>query len=415
MVVGSGFVVGYGAAVVSGTPRSQFRSVLAACGFGNSTGLPITLLTVVHANFPETSDLGHIDPTLFLSVYLLLYPVLQWGIGGWLLAPEEDNDDEDDAIQMNMEIAASKDLKLTEVENGNVGEEYETAIRDRTSNGFYSKSVLNNKAKERWYKHSRNAMGETDASLYISDSDLVGMATQYYTEESNLPPSPIDPDGNGQAYPPGQAFSSPLSPIVDENRKAFEPSSSDGPLEPERVPLNDPLHEMTGLLTATESKISRRNSARSSATQCEGESLCETCEKVRSRCFQPPVVGALAGIFVAATPLRGMFVDLVDRGSHAPLQFFFDGLYTVGVAAVPINMIILGCNLSASYNSQQHKATTEVAVGRDSVLPSNLLSKKTLIAIVIGKMLVMPLIGIGLALFLERFVLDIPDGTFKRP
>ena len=34
------------------------------------------------------------DPNLFLSVYLLLYPVLQWGIGGWLLAaPERTNED----------------------------------------------------------------------------------------------------------------------------------------------------------------------------------------------------------------------------------------------------------------------------------------------------------------------------------
>lgn len=32
------------------------------------------------------------DPTLFLSVYLLLYPVMQWGLGGWLLAPEETED-----------------------------------------------------------------------------------------------------------------------------------------------------------------------------------------------------------------------------------------------------------------------------------------------------------------------------------
>ena len=70
----------------------------AACGFGNSTGLPITLLTVVHANFPATSDLGRVDPCLFLSVYLLLYPVLQWGVGGWLLAkpPKEENSKEID-------------------------------------------------------------------------------------------------------------------------------------------------------------------------------------------------------------------------------------------------------------------------------------------------------------------------------
>ena len=416
-------MVGYGAAVISGTPRSQFRSVLAACGFGNSTGLPITLLTVVHANFPATSDLGHIDPTLFLSVYLLLYPVLQWGIGGWLLAP--DVEDEDDGIPKLKYSTRRRDSDEGPVENednddsdnGHNDEDnnYESIVDDKAYN--FSKNVLNNKAKERWYKLSRNAMGETDASLYISDADLAGMAAQHYTNGSALPPHPPSDseDGNGQPYHPSQHFSSPLSPIIDEDRKSVHLTPTDECLlSPEIVSLKDPpiLYERTGLLTS--SRCSHRESTKSIATQCEGESFWETCEKVMSRCFQPPVVGALAGIAVAATPLRGTFVDVVDRGSHAPLQFFFDGLYAVGLSAVPINMMILGCNLSASYNSQMQKATPEIAVeGVGLHSPSNLLSKKTLIAIVVGKMLIMPLIGICLALFLEHFVLDIPDGTLE--
>ena len=53
------------------------------------------------------------------------------------------------------------------------------------------------------------------------------------------------------------------------------------------------------------------------------------------------------GILFALTPLRGLLVDL-HRTSAAPLQWIFDGLYAVGQAAVPINMMILGCNFSAS-------------------------------------------------------------------
>ena len=399
MVVAVGFGVGYGAATASGTPRSQFRSVLAACGFGNSTGLPITLLTVVHSNFPVTSDLGHIDPTLFLSVYLLLYPVLQWGIGGWLLAPEDadyDDDDKDVEIRGNLEDDA-----------GNTN-----GTNDEGTTYNFSKNVLNNKAKETFYKYSRNAMGETDASLYISDADLVSMATQYATIESDL----TRPQSSDAEYTNGQTTmtSTLLSPIMDEdNRKSF-----DNPLpSPETVPLNDvpppPPQETTGLLSNTQPSH-RRESGHSVAAECESESFWETFEKVMSRCFQPPVVGALAGIVVAATPLRGTFVDLVDRGSHAPLQFLFDGLYNVGTSAVPINMMILGCNLSASYTSQMQKPMPEVSVeGGGLRTPSNLLSKKTLIAIVIGKMLIMPLIGVALALFLDTFVLSIPEGTLR--
>lgn len=79
-VVGWGLVVGYVAATLSGTPNK--KAAMAACAFGNSTGMAITLLTAIHSNFPDTTELGAVDPTIFLSVYLLLYPVLQWGVGG---------------------------------------------------------------------------------------------------------------------------------------------------------------------------------------------------------------------------------------------------------------------------------------------------------------------------------------------
>jgi Membrane transport protein len=88
-VVGVGLLIGWIVAKATNTPKRHVRTVLAACAFGNSTGLPITLLNVIHSNFPKTSDLGRIDPTLFLSVFLLLYPVLQWGLGGFLLTPDE--------------------------------------------------------------------------------------------------------------------------------------------------------------------------------------------------------------------------------------------------------------------------------------------------------------------------------------
>ena len=91
-VVGVGLLVGVLVAKTTRAPKHHIRSILAACAFGNSNSLPITLLNVVHSNFPSTSDLGRIDPTLFLSIFLLSYPILQWGLGGYLLAPDEKAD-----------------------------------------------------------------------------------------------------------------------------------------------------------------------------------------------------------------------------------------------------------------------------------------------------------------------------------
>ena len=152
-VVCMGLVVGAVVARATRTPAHQVRAVLAACSFGNSTGLPITLLTVVHANFPTTSDLGRIDPTLFLSVYLLVYPVLQWGFGGWLLAPlegdEKNNND------------SSKTLDSTR----------EQALSIRNTSDSFRKHILTTQGTdlEDYYRQHRKGLTSADEGLYMTE------------------------------------------------------------------------------------------------------------------------------------------------------------------------------------------------------------------------------------------------------
>jgi hypothetical protein len=58
--------------------------------------------------------------------------------------------------------------------------------------------------------------------------------------------------------------------------------------------------------------------------------LMVTVFNVLSEALQPPVIGALLGLFVAAIrPLRALFVDLRDRDDDAPLEWFYDGVYVV--------------------------------------------------------------------------------------
>lgn len=82
-----------------------------SCAFGNSTGLVITLLTVIHDQFGAQTELGSVDSTAFLSIYLLLYPVLQWGVGGWLMAPPENEKEDHDVDQSDKQLAESLRLK----------------------------------------------------------------------------------------------------------------------------------------------------------------------------------------------------------------------------------------------------------------------------------------------------------------
>jgi predicted permease len=149
-----GLIVGAVVAKLSDTPKHQVPSVLAACALGNATGLPITLLNVIHSNFPVTSDLGRIDPTLFLSVYLLLYPVLQWGLGGWLLAPEPiENDDE-----------STTPTPTTLMEVPIKGGFDQISVSESLRH-----NVVNNKSQDDYYKQHHHGLASSDEGLYMTE------------------------------------------------------------------------------------------------------------------------------------------------------------------------------------------------------------------------------------------------------
>ena len=154
-VVGIGLLVGVIVAKASNTPRHHLSSVLAACAFGNSTGLPITLLNVIHSNFPSTSDLGRIDPTLFLSVFLLLYPVLQWGLGGWLLAPEGHGSEVLSSTVPN--YSSSDDISSSIVNGNDVPESFDRTVM---SNSSFRKRTLNGQGRK---------VSSADEGLYLSE------------------------------------------------------------------------------------------------------------------------------------------------------------------------------------------------------------------------------------------------------
>lgn len=151
-VVLVGLGIGLVVANVCGTPKQHFRSVLAACAFGNSTGLAITLLNVIHANAPPDSDLGRIDPTLFLSVYLLLYPVLLWGLGGLLLAPVPDVPEQEEIISL--------------VETGSRSRGGGSGELDLSTQGAFRNHFLNNKANKG--KPIDRVLSSADEGIYMS-------------------------------------------------------------------------------------------------------------------------------------------------------------------------------------------------------------------------------------------------------
>lgn len=293
-VVGCGLLLGSAVVRIANTPIWQRRSILAAMAFANSSGLPITLLSVIQHNF-ESHGKTTIDPNLFLSIYLIVYPILQWGIGGWLLAADE---------EVSQKQAVGLQRKCSDLE----------------------------------------------------------IASKLVKELS-------------------------LTNLVDLRRRTIEESAEEQDC---LIPnyQEDSIASPDNYATLPESSVP-------TVTKEDVEPLMETAWKIASQSFQPPVIGAISGLVVVAfEPLRGLFVDLHDRDDDAVLEWLFDGILLIARSAIPINMVVLGVSLSITSQS------------RASAAPVN---AKTVAAVVIGKMVVMPIIGVLTALFMDAYVWHTPE------
>ena len=446
----AGICVGYCVSIIGNVPSHQKNYILASIAFGNSTGLPITLLTVIHHNFGPSNALGHMDPTLFLSVYLVMYPVLQWGIGGMLLAPptnpvetkkEEDENsqisssegkakqDSDYEIDDKMKLGMTTELSFKSSIRRNIKVEF-----DKTKMTLYNtqKSFANNVVNKqdtmsKNYQIYHRGLGTTDASLYWSVQENLNRwgQPQYGNAE---PGSGVFDTNLVRANSRPKLFKSALTASgnsigmdisgEDPNQESAPPvfmgavQETYPPQKSEKIDEEVPTTEATALLGTTTNVPTDSNSesdeSSSSNKSFDREKLFATIFKVFKRCFQPPVIAALLGLLFASFPtIRGILVDIDDRNGDAPLQWFFDGLFEAGRAAVPINMIILGCNLSASYmlHSAPVDATNPPSKSSNHGDSGDVdtFGTKTSLLVVAGKMIVMPIVGYTSTLVLSTF------------
>lgn len=366
-VVGCGLLVGYLVAHLTSSPPEHRPVVLAAIAFPNFIGVPMILLDVIRSDFLSSSKLGATEPTVFLSVFFILFPVLQWGLGGFLLSPNEE-----------LHYSGAESHKYGTFDDTN-------KVPDDSIKNYITRNVLNNTCVPDLYTYAHKGIQDTDASLYVSNSNLAGLDAQVII---------VDED-NGQkkvvkAYPTRTPRKLLLSAIAEPEEETLlgqiMPLDAEGDIGRQ--------HHI--------SLLSSRSIAPKSYHMDQYATVINTLKKVVSRCLQPPVIGALMGILVVSIPpLRGVLVDTVTRNNNAPLQFFFDGLLTLGQAAIPINMVILGASLLP-----KSKMTPEF----DNDVHAGDLAKKSLVGIVVGKMVIMPIIGLLSCSVLRTFAPSIPEG-----
>nr|UDP26494.1 pin-formed-like 6 protein [Tulipa gesneriana] len=207
-----------------------------------------------------------------------------------------------------------------------------------------------------------NPFGESskcsqDGNAYISFGQWVGAIILYTYVFRMLAP------------PPGETFDG----LEEEKLPTRAPISSDSP---ERVPLLTlEGHEMTEIGSSKTGKIISK--------------ICYLVEKMKiKQLFQPPIIASILAIVIGATP----FLKHLILTDDAPLFFFTDSCLILGGAMIPCILLALGGNLV------------------DGPGPgSSRLGFRTTVAIILARLLLVPLAGLGIVTLADKLGL-LPEG-----
>ncbi|CAK9032124.1 unnamed protein product [Durusdinium trenchii] len=266
VVVGSGYILGYLAAALMRVPPSFRRAAAGSVAFGNSTGMPVVLLSTLAPSLIEQKVIAG-DPLLFLPVYLVLSPLLQWTVGSYIFrgTPED------------------KGTGEAAVEAADEGEESLLSSEEESS----SIPVV----------HARTAHGALMSRVEGDEEDL--------SEEQ------------GPSITRRQTIGVPMAKQVGNGFSAQA--------------------EVEDVLAVEDLRMPRR------------KSCAMALKKALFMFLSPPVAATILGIFVAfIRPIQNQFVDLKDpdmRGTHS-LTWLYKSIYVLGKSAVPVNLLMLGSNLS---------------------------------------------------------------------
>lgn len=400
-------------------PSESFRKgTVAAVAFGNSTGIPIVLLSVVHAALKGPNS---VDPMLFLSVYLIFYPALQWAVGGWLLgvgkkhhaahdsahAPAADTGArgglsiviDDSAVRAGGQphdprpLRAGADLELRAAGAG------EGALRNGSrpeggpahaplggSNGASGAGrggcLEIPQVRGSQSDSMPNLYGLADGERFMVDDGDDNDDESSEAGSSCAAFSGLDEAGAGDGAQLGAPRARALSAFGAAMLPSLRAWGGDGRRAP-GVPCK-PAFGSAELSAAGEQLQQpmllgmRRSSA--GAHQPRRRGLCARLRRLASQgrhavrqVCKPAVVAVACGIAVGLTPaLKALILPM----HTAPFGWAFTGVTRIGSAAVPINLMLLGATLSKG------PCWANINV-------------KTNVGIVVAKMVVSPLVGAG--------------------
>lgn len=376
-----GLLVGKWVIRVVQPPQWQHNCVLAATAFANAMGMPITLLDVIGMNFQPPGGVytaTALDPSMFQSIYVILNPVLQWGLGGWLLSENTEP----------VVTTSTRSARSMEYGGGNQG--FMVPIKDLDDDSDNDND--DNDFDDKNWERGRNTFTSRRKILSFVSLEDAGYDTDTIAEESTTPPRLITRPSviheQQQDYDDGLSTSS-STPGSTSLSGAEEEELLDMEGNNQKPTVYGTLAPPTTISSSDRSHKSNDNN---------NDDISRILHKIASKALQPPALGAMAGFVVASyPPLRGLFVDLENRADNAPLEWIFDGILALAKSAIPVNMCVVGVNL---HIASQRKASNNN--------PNLTVHPKTIAAVVLSKMLLMPLIGVATVWTLKRFVWQVP-------
>jgi len=328
LVVGSGMALGKLVAVVTGCPQNFSKACVGAVAFANSTGMSITLLQVLA---PALLQEGIIDtdPLKYLPVYLLLYPMLQWTVGSYLfgLLGSGSNKEQEQKKQQVAELPVAQTLGHQQSPEATGATAHRVTFmlpepeqRD-TEEAQHSTVVGTSSCDSRASAASQaNAVMARSSTLAFAHVASTAFARALSVGVDQLPELHLaaDPD----FYPPEMMHAASFCSQAPARAEDLE--------APSEVNTEDSFREQES------------ESGPSACRRCM-----EAAAKVIRNALVPPVVGSALGLlFAFFTPVQALFVELPGSTAAAPLGFLFAGLAAIGHASVPLNMLVLGSNLS---------------------------------------------------------------------
>jgi predicted permease len=116
---------------------------------------------------------------------------------------------------------------------------------------------------------------------------------------------------------------------------------------------------------------------------------------ILSKALQPPVVAAIVGLAIAGMPrIRFLLVEESPGDQKAALAWLFRGVVSTGKSAVPVGMAVLGVNLSMAAHDSSAEPNLSCSSSR--------VSPGTIIAVILSRMVLMPILGIGSVFLLSQ-------------